>query len=113
MKERLRHVVYKGQKRVTLKAVTSPGDRLGEDGLASAQNSCSKIRNLNFFKTIAATTGKCLETWSVLHNFDSNFDLSLYALIFPVVIDRVALLPVTNLLYVLSQVRQPSSHCKP
>ena len=39
MKERLRRVAYKDQRRAILKAVTSPEGRLGEDGLDPARNS--------------------------------------------------------------------------
>ena len=38
MKERLHRVAYKDQKRATLKAVTSPEDRLGENRLPSARD---------------------------------------------------------------------------
>ena len=41
MKERLRRVAYKDPRRATLRAVTSPEDRLGEDRLSSTQDNAT------------------------------------------------------------------------
>ena len=44
MKERLHRVADKDQKRAVIKAVTSPEDRLGENGLAPAWDSYSNAK---------------------------------------------------------------------
>ena len=46
MKERLHRVADKDQKRAVIKAVTSPEDRLGENGLAPARDSCNNSKEL-------------------------------------------------------------------
>ena len=46
MKERLYRVADKDQKRAVIKAVTSPEDRLGENGLAPARDSCNNSKEL-------------------------------------------------------------------
>ena len=70
IKERLHRVAYKDQKRAALRAVTRPEDRLGEDCLTPTGNSAINSKTQNFLKTNAAVTGNCLETWSLLHNYD-------------------------------------------
>ena len=54
-----------------------------------------------------------LKTWRLLHNCDSNLDLFLYVLMFPVVIDCAVLVSVTILHVELLQVRQPNPHFNP
>ena len=46
MKERLHRVANKDQKRAVIKAVTSPEDRLGEDGLDPAWDSDNNLKLL-------------------------------------------------------------------
>ena len=99
-------------KRAILKTC-SPEDRLGEDCLTPTGNSAINSKTQNFLKTNAAATGKCLETWSLLHNYDSNLDLFLYVLMFQVVIDCAVLVSVTIHHVELLQVHQPNPHFKP
>ena len=93
---RLRRIAHKDPRRATLRAATSPEDRLGENRLPSVQDDAT-IQNLYFSNDYG--DDRDVETWSLLHYYDFNCDLFLCTMTFSVVIDCAVSLPVTIIMY--------------